>query len=217
MTGEQVVAPLKAVLESILFVANAPVELPALARMTGAKQEEVAAALEELATELQGHGLRIQRTGSQAQLVTAPETTVYVQRFLGVDEDDRLSRSSLITLTIIAYKQPITRGGVERILGKSCDWGIQTLKLRGLVAEVGRTSGPGRPYLYGTTFKFLEHFGLEKPEDLPPLPELDVKELTAEEGEGAEEVGEGTDGVAADEGPVAESDSEPAHPTSAPG
>ena len=144
--------------------------------MTESKPDAVSAALDELAVDLQGHGLRIQRSASGAQLVTAPETTAFVQRFLGVDEHDRLTRSVLVTLTIIAYKQPITRGGVERILGRSCDWGVQTLKQRGLITEVGRTSGAGRPYLYGTTFKFLEHSGLEKPEDLPPLPELEVAE-----------------------------------------
>jgi segregation and condensation protein B len=180
-------ANLKAILESILFVANAPVEIASLARMTESKPDDVAAALEELAADLQGHGLRIQRSASGAQLVTAPETTAYVQRFLGVDEHDRLTRSVLVTLTIIAYKQPITRGGVERILGRSCDWGVQTLKQRGLITEVGRAAGAGRPYLYGTTFKFLEHFGLEKPEDLPPLPELEIAETRVAEEEAAAE------------------------------
>lgn len=164
---------LKLIIESVLFVADDPVEIAALARLAGVKAEEVAAAVEELAATYQGRGLRIQRTGSAVQMVTAPEAAPYVQQFLGVDEDQRLSHSVLVTLTIIAYKQPITRPEIERILGKSCDWGIAALRARGLVTEVGRAGTAGRPYLYGTSFRFLEHFGLEKPEDLPPLPELE--------------------------------------------
>jgi segregation and condensation protein B len=109
-----------------------------------------------------------------------------VQRYLGIDENQRLSPVVLVTLTVIAYKQPVTKGEVERILRKNCDYSIMVLKARDLINEVGRTEGPGRPYLYGTTFKFLEHFGLEKPEDLPPLPELEVAAaLVAEDGVGA--------------------------------
>jgi segregation and condensation protein B len=101
----------------------------------------------------------------------------------------------LVTLTVIAYKQPITRGEVERILHKNCDYSVMMLKARNLIAEVGRAEGPGRPYLYGTTFKFLEHFGLEKPEDLPPLPELEAAaEATASDAETT------AGDVAADEG-----------------
>lgn len=166
----------KLVVESILFVADEPVELGVLARILGVSVADVSQAVEEIAAECQGRGLRIQRTGSAVQMVTAPEATPYVQEFLGIDADHRLSHAPLATLTIIAYKQPITRPEVERILGKSCDWAIAALKARDLIAEVGRASAPGRPYLYGTTFRFLEHFGLEKPDDLPPLPELERTE-----------------------------------------
>lgn len=167
-------ANLDLIIESILFVAGRPVQIPYLARVTGASAGAVAEAVERIAQDCQKRGVRIQRTGTAVQMVTAPEAAPYVQTFLGVDEDDRLTRSSLATLTIIAYKQPITRAQIEKILGRSCDWGIATLKARNLITEVGRAPGPGRPYLYGTTFRFLEHFGLEKPEDLPPLPELEA-------------------------------------------
>ena len=92
---------------------------------------------------------------------------------------------------MIAYKQPIAKSAVERILDKGCDYGVQMLKLRGLIAEVGRAPGAGRPYLYGTTFKFLEHFGLEKPEDLPALPELEDAETPAKQGD--EDTGDAED------------------------
>jgi segregation and condensation protein B len=171
---------LKVALESLLFVADDPVEIDVLARICGAKKAGVAAAVEELAAESQARGVRIQRTGQAVQMVSAPESAPYVEQYLGVDENARLSPSALVTLTVIAYRQPITKPELERILNKNCDYGVSILKARGLVTEVGRAPSAGRPYLYGTTFKFLEHFGLEKPEDLPPLPELEAAAEAAE-------------------------------------
>ena len=176
---------LKLAIESILFVADEPVELATLARIAGAGEEDVARAVEEIAAECRDRGVRVQRTGTAAQMVTAPEAAPYVERFLGVEEDHRLSHAALETLAIIAYKQPITRTAIEAIRGVNCDRALASLKARGLVAEVGRAGGAGRPYLYGTTFRFLEYFGLEKPEDLPPLRE--------EEGRGKEEEDGDTD------------------------
>lgn len=171
---------LKSAVESILFVADGSVDVKALARLTEENEAAVSRAIEELAEESSSRGVRIQRTETAAQMASAPENTVFVQRFLGIDENVRLSPAVLATLTVIAYKQPIAKSVVERILEKSCDYGVQMLKLRGLIAEVGRAPGAGRPYLYGTTFKFLEHFGLEKPEDLPALPELDAADRPEE-------------------------------------
>ncbi len=167
---------LKRAVESILFVADGSVEVKTLARLIEASEAAVTSALDVLAEESASRGVRIQRTESAAQMASAPENTIYVQHFLGIDENARLSPAVLATLTVVAYKQPITKSAVERILDKGCDYGIHMLKLRGLISEVGRAPGAGRPYLYGTTFKFLEHFGLEKPEDLPALPELEAAE-----------------------------------------
>lgn len=175
-------ASLKLIVESVLFLADEPLELAHLARIVQSGEERVARAVDALADDCQGRGVRIQRTGSAVQLVTAPEATPFVERFLGVDEDHRLSHASLETLAIIAYKQPISRVTIEAIRGVNCDRALATLKARGLIAEVGRAHSVGRPYLYGTTFRFLEHFGLERPEDLPPL---------GEEGRGEKEEGDG--------------------------
>lgn len=163
---------LKLAIESILFVADDPVEIGALARVTGRREEDVVEAIEAVAAEYQARGLRIQRTGAAVQMVTAPEASPFVEQFLGVDEDQRISHAALETLAIIAYKQPLSRQVIEAIRGVNCDRALASLKARGLVTEVGRASTAGRPYLYGTTFRFLEHFGLEKPGDLPPLPDL---------------------------------------------
>ncbi len=184
-------AQLKSVIESVLFVAEGPVDLKTLAKLTETSSDQIAFCIEQLARESKGRGVRVQRTGDRAQLASAPEAAPFIQRFLGIDENQRLSPAVLVTLTIIAYKQPVTKGEVERILKKSCEYGITMLKARGLITEVGRAEGAGRPYLYGTTFKFLEHFGLERPEDLPPLPELDLAAAVAalakeEQAEGVE-------------------------------
>ena len=184
------IAQLKIIIESVLFVADGPVDLKTLARLTETSTDQVTYCLEQLAEESRERGVRVQRTGDRAQLVSAPEAAPFIQTYLGIDENQRLSPTVLVTLTVIAYKQPVTKSEVERILKKNCEYGVTMLKARGLITEVGRADGAGRPYLYGTTFKFLEHFGLERPEDLPPLPELDLAAAMAalgvEEGTEAE-------------------------------
>ncbi|HUF53403.1 MAG TPA: SMC-Scp complex subunit ScpB [Dehalococcoidia bacterium] len=192
---------LKRAIESILFVAEGAIDLKTLARLTEASEADVLAAIDLLTEESARRGVRIQRSGEAAQMVSAPENTTYIQRFLGIDENARLSPAVLATLTVIAYRQPITRGEIERILNKNADYGVQTLKLRGLITEVGRANSAGRPYLYGTTFKFLEHFGLEKPEDLPSLPELESAVRAAVAAEAAAIVAEREGADAEDEAP----------------
>ncbi len=169
------------ILEAVLFVADAPVEMAALARTINASKSEVSDALEELAEACRDRGVRLQRTGELVQLVSAPQTAAYVERFLGL-EHPPLTNPSLETLAIIAYRQPITRTGIESVRGVDCDGPIRTLMARGLIEEIGRAPVIGRPTLFGTTVRFLEYFGLEKPDDLPPLP---LTEEPAEEPEEA--------------------------------
>ena len=157
------------VLEAVLFVADAPIDVAALSRTVNASKHDVVAALDDLAESCRPRGVRVQRTGDLVQLVSAPQTAAYVERFLGL-EHPPLTNPSLETLAIIAYRQPITRTGIESVRGVDCDGPIRTLVARGLVEEVGRSPVVGRPVLFGTTVRFLEYFGLEKPDDLPPLP-----------------------------------------------
>lgn len=157
------------ILEAVLFVADAPIEISALARTINAPRSEVSDALETLAEACHGRGVRLQRTGDLVQLASAPQTAAYVERFLGL-EHPPLTNASLETLAIIAYRQPITRAGIESVRGVDCDGPIRTLMARGLIEEIGRAPVIGRPTLFGTTVRFLEYFGLEKPDDLPPLP-----------------------------------------------
>lgn len=169
------------VLEAVLFVADAPIEIGALARTVNASKHDVSDALKELAEALRERGVRLQRTGDLVQLASAPRTASYVERFLGL-EHPPLTNASLETLAIIAYRQPITRTGIESVRGVDCDGPIRTLMARELVEEIGRAPVVGRPVLFGTTVRFLEYFGLEKPDDLPPLP---LTEEPIDEGEEA--------------------------------
>jgi segregation and condensation protein B len=167
---------LKPALESLLFVAEGPVETEVLARSLHVNVEEVTSVLESLAEEYHERGIRLQRSGDLVQLVTAPEIARYVENFLNMDHQQRLSTAALETLAIIAYKQPVTRAGIEAVRGVNSDGAVATLLARELIEEVGRAGGPGRPALFGVTVRFMEHFGLERPEDLPPLPKEDAGE-----------------------------------------
>ena len=173
---------LLSVLEAILFVADVPIEVAALARTVSAPRADVERALDELAEQCRSRGVRLQRHGELVQLASAPETGAYVERFLGL-EHPPLTNASLETLAIIAYRQPVTRPDIESVRGVDCDGPIRTLMARGLIEEIGRSPVVGRPVLFGTTVKFLEYFGLEKPDDLPPLPLAEEPVLDVEEAE----------------------------------
>jgi len=170
VNGHQQPPDLLAALEAVLFVAEEPVELGEVARALDVSVAAVRGLVDRLAEQYAGRGLRIQRQGGKAQIVTAPEMGGYVLRFLGARTEQRLSAAALETLAIIAYRQPITRPALEAIRGVNCDHAIATLRGRGLIEEVGRAEGVGRPVLFGTTMQFLEHFGLSDPGELPPLP-----------------------------------------------
>ena len=115
MAAEPTHDSLKLILESLLFVADEPVEIDVLARICGRNDDEVSAAIDAVSADYQGRGLRIQRTGTAVQMVTAPQASSYVEEFLGVDENHRLSHAALETLAIVAYKQPMSRQTLEAI------------------------------------------------------------------------------------------------------
>ncbi|MDQ4077831.1 MAG: SMC-Scp complex subunit ScpB [Chloroflexota bacterium] len=157
------------IVEAILFVADTPVEIADLAKVSEASTEEVEAALAELADDLEARGLRLQRFRDQVQLVTAPQYAPWVERFLGLELSSKLSTAALETLAIIAYQQPITRAEIDAIRGVNSSGTLRTLIQRELVEEVGRLETVGNPYLYATTPTFLQYFGLSGLDELPPL------------------------------------------------
>lgn len=160
------------VLEGLLFVAEEPPAIRHLAEATNVSKDALEAALDELEGGLASRGLRLQRSGETVRLVSAPECAPWVERFLGLERPNRLSKAALETLAIIVYRQPVTRVEVERVRGVSCDGPFQTLRARELIEPVGQVDGPGRPNLWAVTQRFLDHFGLGGLDELPPLPEL---------------------------------------------
>jgi segregation and condensation protein B len=158
-------------LEAVCFALNRPVSRAEVGAILGRPGRVIAEAAEILAGQLRGRGLMLQRHREELQLVTRPEVAWAVQRALNPERPGRLSRPALETLAIVAYRQPVTRGVLEAIRGVNCDAVLESLERRGLVVEVGRSDGPGQPRLFGTTLRFLQLVGLERIEQLPPLPE----------------------------------------------
>lgn len=167
-------------LEALLFVAERPLSRREIAQLAGTDRETVDARLGDLEVSLGSRGIRLLIDGDRVELATAPEGGALVARYVGADAV-RLSPASLETLAIVAYRQPVTKAGVERIRGVDSDYTIRTLLHRRLVVELGRSDAPGRPFLYGTGFEFLERFGLTSLDELPPL-DTEVAARLAEEG-----------------------------------
>lgn len=158
--------------EALLFVADQPVSIQQLAQALAAGESEVEAALEQLAAHYTERGLRLQRKDRLVQFVTAPEAAPCVERFLGLNFSSSLTTAALETLALVVYRQPVTRAQIEAIRGVNCDSVLRTLLSRGLIAPLGRLEQVGRPIIYGTTFEFLQYFGLLDLSELPPIEEF---------------------------------------------
>ena len=159
-------------LEALLFVAERPLTRREIAAIAGVDRATVDARLGDLEVALSDRGVRLVLSGDRVELVTAPDAGALIARYIGADAV-RLSPASLETLAIVAYRQPVTKSAIERIRGVDSDYTIRTLLHRRLLVELGRSEAPGRPFLYGTGFEFLERFGLTSLEELPPL-EVDI-------------------------------------------
>jgi segregation and condensation protein B len=161
--------PIAAQLEALLFVATEPASIAELAEALVLDREIVEAGLRELQDMLRTRGLCLQRHSNRLQLTTAPEYAADVERFLGLETRTHIGRSGLETLAIVAYNQPVTRPQIDSIRGVNSDSVLKNLLFKGLICELGRGQGPGRPILYGTTPEFLQHLGLDSMDELPPL------------------------------------------------
>jgi segregation and condensation protein B len=159
----------KRALESILFVADEPVSVARLADALEVERDLVREAARALAAEHSEGGLLVQYEDDSVQMVTAPELAPFVERFLGLHYAGKLSAAALETLAIIAYRQPITTPEIEEIRGVECYGVLKNLLARGLVEVLERLDTAGRPVVYGTTFEFLQYFGLSNLAELPEL------------------------------------------------
>jgi segregation and condensation protein B len=169
---------LKAILEAVLFVSSEPVPVARLMSILGTvSKAEVVQALKILTHDLDqdGRGIQLVQVAGGYRLVTKQEYGPWLKRMDKAKAAQKLSRSALESLAIIAYKQPLVRSEIEEIRGVETSGVLRTLLERKLVRIVGRKEVPGRPIMYGTTKFFLEHFGLQDLSQLPPLREF--KEL----------------------------------------
>lgn len=164
-------------LEALLFAADQPLTVRALTRAVGEESvtgSDIKSALNALrvAYEFQERGFRLVRLGNGYQVLTRDRYAPWVEAMVAGKKRSRLSRAALETAAVIAYKQPITRLGIERVRGVDVGGVLHTLMERNLIMIKGRDPGPGRPLLYGTTQAFLDYFGLSDLNELPALDEI---------------------------------------------
>ncbi|MGE7928361.1 SMC-Scp complex subunit ScpB [Lysinibacillus xylanilyticus] len=171
-------------IEALLFVVGDDgLTIKQLSQLLGEPEELVLQTMEMLKTtyeEDSARGLAIKEIAGVYQLITKSDLADTIQRLVENPTAQSLSQASLEVLAIVAYKQPITRVAIEDLRGVKCERPIQTLVSRGLIKEVGRSEGTGRAILYGTTKEFLNYFGLNSIEEMPPLPEEELVEQEQE-------------------------------------
>ena len=176
---EDTLENLTAIIEAILFVSGDPVRVDVLAHAMNLTVQELEQALDELRDHLalENRGIQLNRSGETVFLSIRPAFAPQVEAFLQPLQKRPLSQAVLETLSIVAYRQPCTRGDIEAIRGVKCDYSVQSLLNKGFIEECGQRETLGRPTLYRTTDAFLKHFGMETLDDLPNI------DLTAAEGE----------------------------------
>jgi segregation and condensation protein B len=161
-------------IEALLFVSDEPLSSAVIAQALELERNRAETSCRELQTKLEerGAGVVLREVAGGWRLFTHPETADVVERFVMSSRQARLTKASLETLSIVAYKQPVTRHQISSIRGVNSDGVLKALVERGVIEEVGREEAPGRPVLYGTTPAFLERLGLSSLAALPPLAPL---------------------------------------------
>lgn len=169
-------------IEALLFVSgDEGISVKNMSIITEFDRSAIQGLLEELVlkydTDLSS-ALQIRKSDDVYRLVTKPELGGTVKQYFDSPVNAILSQAQLETLVIVAYKQPITRVEIDTIRGVQSSGTLQKLALRQLVHEVGRKDEPGRPIMFGTTDEFLDYFGLKSIEELPPLPDFNMLDLS---------------------------------------
>ncbi len=169
----------EAVIEAILFTMGESVEISRLAAVLETDKNEVKEVLEEMQKryEAEERGITLMQFEDSVQLSTKPRLYEYLIKIAKTPRRMVLTDTVIETLSIIAYKQPVTRLEIERIRGVSCDHAINKLLEYDLITELGRLDAPGRPLLFGTTEQFLRCFGVKSLEELPELTTLQMEEF----------------------------------------
>ncbi len=171
---EPAVERLISAVEALLFAAHEPLPPTTLLSLNG----HTGWTLDDVVTEINrrleagSHPMRVRKVAGGYQMYVLPEFGPIIEAALVKTKTQRLSRAGLETLSIIAYRQPCSTPEIERIRGVAADAPVRTLLERNLITIKGRSEGPGRPLLYGTTDEFLRYFGLNSIDDLPREEEL---------------------------------------------
>ncbi len=172
----------EAVIESVLFTMGDTVEIGKLAELTGRDLRSVKKILKKMQEryEKEDRGIMLTQFDTAVQLCTKPEMYEYLIKIAKSPRKMTLTDTVIETLSIIAYKQPVTRLDVENIRGVNCDHAINKLLEYDLITELGRLDAPGRPILFGTTEQFLRCFGVKSLEELPELSTVQIEEFKAQ-------------------------------------
>jgi segregation and condensation protein B len=171
-------------IEALLVATDSPITIYRICELIGCGTESAEQAVQRIEAELSsgGHSIIVARHAGGFRIVTNPDMGFLVAQLFEGRRHSRLSRASLETLAVIAYRQPATRADIEAVRGVNCDSAMRTLLERDMIKLAGRQETPGRPLLYGTTPKFLEYFGLNSIEHLPRIDEIDsLLKLSAED------------------------------------
>ena len=180
---------LKAVIEGVLFATGDAVSIDKLAEITECDKGAVNEAAKELASDYEKaeRGIELTHVEDKLQLCTKAELYPYLTKIAKNKREYQLTDVQLETLSIVAYKQPVTKLQIEAIRGVNSDGAVSRLVEYGLVKELGRLDAPGRPILFGTTDDFLRAFGVDSLDDLPEIAPEHVEEFREEAEEEAEE------------------------------
>jgi segregation and condensation protein B len=177
---------LRSIVEALLFISDQPLTIERLSDVTEVAPEEVKQVLEELANEYKrgDRGFQIREVAGGYRMFSHPAYARYIEKLILSYDHRRLSQAALETLSIVAYKQPVTKADIAAVRGVNSEGVVNTLVNRGLVKEAGKQDAPGLPILYATTDRFLESFGLRSVSELPSLdefiPDDDVRKQIAD-------------------------------------
>jgi segregation and condensation protein B len=171
-------------IESLIFTSSKPLHINDINQTltvhfdTTVREEELLEALDNLKEKYKDpmYSFEIIEIANGYQFMTKGAYYPVIGQYLKLESKKKLSRSALETLAIISYKQPMSKSQIEAIRGVNCDYAVQKLLDKELVVMVGRAEGPGRPLLYGTTEKFMDHFGLKNLKELPQIKEFEMEE-----------------------------------------
>lgn len=161
----------KAILEAMLFASGEPLTIGAIAKATSLSEQNIREIMRELTADYRDRnsGIVIAEIADGYEMTTDPDLAAWIRRMKNVHVSNKLSQPSIETLSIIAYKQPITKVEIDQLRGVNSDAAVKSLLDKRLIKIIGKKESPGRPFLYGTTNEFLQYFGLKNLTELPAI------------------------------------------------